>query len=160
MCATILRKVVTDILLGKVIFEQRPKAVEISYVFTWKNISERGNSSEQRPQIQVIAIRCPINSLDVNRSPSKCFPGEVSQVSVEISSQVSLRCPHKSSLMNLHLLLLWSSHPLLLRTQEVCALWGTAGFPVAVPDVPLASHLRSKRVSVLAFALLLCHYRT
>lgn len=153
-----------DILLDKVIFEQRPKAVEISYVFTWKNISERGNSSVQRPQIQVIAIRCPINSLDVNRSPSKCFPGEVSQVSVEVSSQVSLRCPHrrphKSSLMNLHLLLLWSSQPLLLRTQEVCGLWGTAGFLVAVPDVPLASHLRSKRVSVLALALLLCHYRT
>lgn len=74
MCITILRKVVSDILLDKVIFEQRPKGVEISYVSIWKNISERGNSSVQRPQNHVIAIRCPINSLDVNRSSSKCFP--------------------------------------------------------------------------------------
>ena len=54
------------------------------------------------------------------------------------------RCPHKSSLMNLHLLLLWLSSPLLLRTQEVCALLGTAGFPVVVSDIPLSSHLRSR----------------
>lgn len=32
MCITILRKVVSDTLLDKGIFEQRPKGVEISYV--------------------------------------------------------------------------------------------------------------------------------
>lgn len=74
VCITILRKVVRDILLDKVIFEQRPKGVEISYVSIWKNTPERGNRSVQRPQNHVIAIRCPINSLDVNRSSSKCFP--------------------------------------------------------------------------------------
>lgn len=130
MCIAILRKVVRDErdeLLDKVILEQRPKAgKKASYVSVWKNISEKENGQVKRPE-SIIAVRSPTGSFYINEAPPECF-----SVSLWVSSQV--------------LTGVLTGGP---------ALMGTAGFPVAVSEVPLAlggdtSHLGSRRsVSLL-----------
>lgn len=66
----------------------------------------------QRPRIHIIAMRSPTSSLDMNGSPSACFP-----VFLWVSSQGR---PHRGSPTSPHLLLSWLH--LLLPYHSLC--WG------------------------------------